>query len=618
MERHTFNASHIFDTDNDQGWNHAEQPYMHMARAGVSETSSLARPVDNMTIPGGHFTSQWTPAPRLSAYSSSMLNAEMPHYQPQAPGPSRDPFLHHSANGTFHVHQDNYSHHASSSNLGGPAVPGVDGGFFDLTMGNERVPYKRKSPGISAVCERGITGRYYDVGSSSNLSLPSDSWQEKQSTESHHTPWECPPCYRGNSLSIGAEGMPRNVRIRPSVDLETNLARTHFSSNPLYHSLSSQSSDQSSPVDFWGQSSNAPSREWNHSHVSPAGHGMAFAPGSSFLSHEPNPLNTVNSHPGAPLEIGGYRNDVASNRNTIPQNVHGNLGQSVRGVRSSYSQRSAPTFRAASSNPRPGHVAVSDEGPQTVAESFHLRHPRAFSTVRLPNIDRSGRTLMSSDRHRSFTGEASLQDRLTPEGVVVVDHSVFYGSRNLYDQHRDMRLDIDNMSYEELLALGERIGNVNTGLSDNSISKCLMESIYCSLDQFQQGTCVICLEEYNNTNDVGRLKVCGHDFHVSCIRKWLSIKNMCPICKASALDDSVKDDSYKGNLVGPTTEEWWVGQDERCDFRDESGGTCWRSSESGEKAMVDTRRESCEYDHDSGGSGVSYGYSDSSVKFRHK
>ncbi|CAA2997421.1 probable E3 ubiquitin- ligase HIP1 isoform X1 [Olea europaea subsp. europaea] len=543
MERHTFNASYIFDTDNDQGWNHAEQPHMHMVRAGVSESSTLVPPMDNITIPGGHFASQWTSAPRSSAYSSSILNAEMPHYPPQAPGLSRDPFLHHSANGTFHMHQKNYSHHASSSNLGGQTLPGVDGGIFYQGMGNERVPYKRKSPGIPPLCERGITGRYYDVGSSSNLSLASDSWEEKRSTESHRTPWECPPCYRGNS-SIGTEGMPRNVRIRPSVDLETNLARTHFSSNPLHPSLSSQSSDHSRSADFWGQSSNASTREWNHSLVSPAGHGMAFTSGSHCLSHEPNSQNAVNGNPGASLEIVRCHNDVASNRNTLPQNVQSNMGQSVRGVRSSYSQRSAPTFRAGSSNLRHGHVAVSDEGPLMVSESYHMRHPQAFSTVRLRNIDRNGRTLMSSERQRSFTGEASLQDQLTPEGVMVVDPSIYYGSRSLYDQHRDMRLDVDNMSYEELLELGERIGNVNTGLSDNLIAMCLMESVNCSSDQFQQGTCVICLEEYNNADDVRRLKVCGHDFHVACIQKWLSIKNMCPICKASAWDDRAKEKLY--------------------------------------------------------------------------
>lgn len=115
---------------------------------------------------------------------------------------------------------------------------------------------------------------------------------------------------------------------------------------------------------------------------------------------------------------------------------------------------------------------------------------------------------------------------------MVVDRAAFYGSRHTRDQHRDMRLDIDNMTYEvsiifsaivlfpslftgevliiygkwwlpnnlgnvwsmqELLALGDRIGNVNTGLSEDSISKCLSEAIYCSADQNQEGSCAICL-----------------------------------------------------------------------------------------------------------------------------
>lgn len=38
-------------------------------------------------------------------------------------------------------------------------------------------------------------------------------------------------------------------------------------------------------------------------------------------------------------------------------------------------------------------------------------------------------------------------------------------------------------------------------------------------------------------DDVGTLKACRHDFHVSCIRKWLSMKNLCPICKKAAVDE---------------------------------------------------------------------------------
>ncbi|CAN4121574.1 unnamed protein product [Withania somnifera] len=116
----------------------------------------------------------------------------------------------------------------------------------------------------------------------------------------------------------------------------------------------------------------------------------------------------------------------------------------------------------------------------------------------------------------------------------------------MFDQHRDLRLDIDDMGYEELLALGERIGHVNTGLSDELISKCMTQSIYCSSDQIhEEGNCVICLEEYVNMDDVGTLKSCSHDFHVGCIRRWLSMKNVCPICKKTALDDDVKE---KGSI----------------------------------------------------------------------
>lgn len=41
-------------------------------------------------------------------------------------------------------------------------------------------------------------------------------------------------------------------------------------------------------------------------------------------------------------------------------------------------------------------------------------------------------------------------------------------------------------------------------------------------------------------DDVAALKTCGHDYHVTCIKKWLSMKNSCPICKGSALADNMK------------------------------------------------------------------------------
>eukprot|EP01018_Ginkgo_biloba_P000693 Gb_30059 [translate_table: standard] len=134
----------------------------------------------------------------------------------------------------------------------------------------------------------------------------------------------------------------------------------------------------------------------------------------------------------------------------------------------------------------------------------------------------------------------------------MLDRSAFYGAADLPDQHRDMRLDVENMSYEpremrldvdsisyqELLALGEQIGNVSTGLTEDSISKCLKKSTYSSCRESsatdeESQKCSICQEEYKDNEELGILE-CGHNHHTECIKKWLMQKNECPICKASA------------------------------------------------------------------------------------
>ncbi|KAI7734777.1 hypothetical protein M8C21_010468, partial [Ambrosia artemisiifolia] len=114
---------------------------------------------------------------------------------------------------------------------------------------------------------------------------------------------------------------------------------------------------------------------------------------------------------------------------------------------------------------------------------------------------------------------------------------VINGVADLHDRHRDMRLDVDNMSYEELLALGERIGDVKTGLTEDVISKSLKQRKHLSFmaittQNFEP--CCICHEEYKDGEDVGKLD-CGHEFHTCCIKQWLTQKNLCPICKMPGL-----------------------------------------------------------------------------------
>ncbi|KAH0466541.1 hypothetical protein IEQ34_003779 [Dendrobium chrysotoxum] len=142
---------------------------------------------------------------------------------------------------------------------------------------------------------------------------------------------------------------------------------------------------------------------------------------------------------------------------------------------------------------------------------------------------------------------------LSAEDAALMDLSGFYGVVNAIDHHEDMRLDIDDMSYEELLALEEQIGVVKTGLSEEFIIKHLKMKTYVpqetalSLEPLTQllkenETCSICQVEYEEDEIIGSID-CGHAYHADCIKQWLLIKNLCPICKTSALDSKDRRES---------------------------------------------------------------------------
>ncbi|KAL6493598.1 hypothetical protein OROGR_032377 [Orobanche gracilis] len=74
----------------------------------------------------------------------------------------------------------------------------------------------------------------------------------------------------------------------------------------------------------------------------------------------------------------------------------------------------------------------------------------------------------------------------------------------------------------------------------------------CMKDRDQEDvTCGICLDDLliiNRSNiggkRIGVLDNCRHEFHVACLEKWLIKKNMCPLCRAVAVNDN--DDENQG------------------------------------------------------------------------
>ncbi|TYI94681.1 hypothetical protein E1A91_D02G222200v1 [Gossypium mustelinum] len=91
-------------------------------------------------------------------------------------------------------------------------------------------------------------------------------------------------------------------------------------------------------------------------------------------------------------------------------------------------------------------------------------------------------------------------------------------------------VDPDELSYEELLALGEVVGTESRGLSADSLAS--LPSIKYKAGSSQTGSndsCVICRVDYDDGDSLTVLS-CKHSYHPECINNWLKINKVCPVC----------------------------------------------------------------------------------------
>ncbi|CAL5087237.1 unnamed protein product [Urochloa decumbens] len=134
---------------------------------------------------------------------------------------------------------------------------------------------------------------------------------------------------------------------------------------------------------------------------------------------------------------------------------------------------------------------------------------------------------------RDFAGNVSLE----PSSPAVE----YRPARNAAQVGREDNVDPDNMSYEQLQALGEAVGTQSRGLSDDLISylepfrhKCTFFSRKKNNEEYTIAfyllcRCVICKTTYKSRQKMIRLP-CSHCYHANCITRWLKINKACPVC----------------------------------------------------------------------------------------
>ncbi|KAK0577163.1 hypothetical protein LWI29_028792 [Acer saccharum] len=94
-------------------------------------------------------------------------------------------------------------------------------------------------------------------------------------------------------------------------------------------------------------------------------------------------------------------------------------------------------------------------------------------------------------------------------------------------------IDVDELTYEELIALGEFIGEEKRGLSLNEIPRYLHPCKSHSVGGSSKSgidRCVVCQVEFEEGESLVALLPCEHPYHADCISNWLQVKKICPIC----------------------------------------------------------------------------------------
>ena len=87
---------------------------------------------------------------------------------------------------------------------------------------------------------------------------------------------------------------------------------------------------------------------------------------------------------------------------------------------------------------------------------------------------------------------------------------------------------VDNMTYEKLLELEEKMGKVSNGLTDEEIKQLKHEKFIKY--KYLEDKCIVCQYDFKELETVVALS-CKHCFHFPCIKPWITNQHHCPLCK---------------------------------------------------------------------------------------
>ncbi|XP_056849495.1 E3 ubiquitin-protein ligase MBR1 isoform X2 [Raphanus sativus] len=187
------------------------------------------------------------------------------------------------------------------------------------------------------------------------------------------------------------------------------------------------------------------------------------------------------------------------------------VGGSINPVEANPPRRNIPARRKIDGDKNyssTSHNSNQTEGSSVPPRRSHNQEANPYFDSDLTSRGEQTQTLFSDRYHRHI--RQPYPNGLS-EMVLLQNGLVMGGTLSSYDHFRDLRLNVDGMSYEIKTCLWKvKPFNKATPLEDKK--------------------CSICQEEYEAKDEVGKLP-CGHRYHIICVKQWLLRKNSCPVCK---------------------------------------------------------------------------------------
>ncbi|CAM9320525.1 unnamed protein product [Heterosigma akashiwo] len=83
------------------------------------------------------------------------------------------------------------------------------------------------------------------------------------------------------------------------------------------------------------------------------------------------------------------------------------------------------------------------------------------------------------------------------------------------------------------------------GANQAAIDKLKIIKYRPDLPEIEEPTCPICLNEYENGEELRSLP-CKHSFHKKCVDEWLLVNATCPNCRTTILDEEQEEEAKLG------------------------------------------------------------------------